>query len=364
MTSYAVAKWDETFERAESRKLKSLSWISERTDFNSTGWQQGLDEFGPAAWLQIYGAWMVIVRTAATGKKRGHLCGDKGEPWSAVRIARPSGVCPKLIEQTMEWAVKVGWLVPKETLSGDSPDASGDSPDDPPDGRGNSRTTEHDTTGQKTTEQNGTVDDTSDPNRSESSLSKGTHKDQASDRPASVRLSEFVKRSPWLRDLEKRTVNGSSTRWHGSIWSADRLRKDNVSTAPASFWFDWYEGQLSADNPALRCGNQAEAAFILAAVYAVRRIPDEKIKKSRLAVWVSLIKDRECSAITESDFKRAAAEVVRRYGGDLPAVQSSGESRPATNNGISPTVPEHERPRSTLKEKLRRKREAESAVTN
>lgn len=116
----------------------------------------------------------------------------------------------------------------------------------------------------------------------------------------------------------------------------------------AAFWFDWYEGQLSADSPALRCGNQAEAAFILAAVYAVRRIPDGKITKSREAVWVSLIKDRECSAITEADFRRAVVEVARRYGGDLPPGLANVEMRPAENNGISPRVPAHMRakPRS------------------
>lgn len=118
-TVYQVARWAEVFETAESRKYKRLNWIAERTDFNSTGWQQGLEHFGSDGWLVVYAAWMVIVRVAATSKTRGQLSGDKGEPYTASRIARPAGVSSERIQTALDFAVSIGWLVPAEESPGD-----------------------------------------------------------------------------------------------------------------------------------------------------------------------------------------------------------------------------------------------------
>lgn len=123
---YAIARWADVFETAESRKYKHLTWIAERTAFDSTGWQTGLETFGPTRWVSVYGAWMIILRVAATAKRRGVLAGDRGEPFSANRIARPAGVDPTLIEDAMQWAIESGWLVPLDISPGDSP---GDLPD-------------------------------------------------------------------------------------------------------------------------------------------------------------------------------------------------------------------------------------------
>ena len=306
---YEIARWSEVFETSESRKLKSLPWIAERTDFTSTGWQAGLDEFGPAEWLSIYGAWMVIVRTAATAKSRGRLCGDKGEPWSAARIARPSGTCPELIARAFSWAVKVGWLVPADFMSGDSPDNL-------PTGREKITATRQDSTEQDKTERNGTGP-LAEPSRAEVSKSDES---QTTGRPASVKLPQLAKASPLLQELERRPVKGSGVLKHGSIFGRDRIRPDHITTAEPAFWLNWYQDQLSSDSPELRCGNQAEAAFVLAAVFACRRIPEAKLTKSpRVAVWIRWMKERECGSIMPGDFDKAAAIVVSHFGGDRPA---------------------------------------------
>ena len=365
---YEIARWSEVFETSESRKLKSLPWISERTDFTSTGWQQGLDDFGPAEWPLIYGAWMVIVRTAATAKNRGRLCGDKAEPWSAARIARPAGVCPELIARAIAWAVKVGWLVPVEF-------ASGESPDNLPTGREKHTPTRQDGTEQDKTERNGTGPAAEPSRADEVSQTKGERQGVSppsnspadrSSRSASVKLHQFAKLSPLLQELEKRPVNGSGVLKHGSIFGRDRLRPDHITTAEPAFWLNWYQDQLSSDSPELRCGNQAEAAFVLAAVFAVRRIPEHKLTKApRVAVWIRWMKERECGSILPGDFDKAAAIVASHFGGDRPAalpVWRDVEPTPKPSSVPEPLPPEQKTKRS-FRESIRKLRTPEAAST-
>lgn len=281
-TVYQVARWSEVFETAESRKYRRLPWISERTDFDSTGWQQGLDQFGPTEWCSIYGAWMVIVRVAAAGKTRGVLAGDKGEPWTAARIARPAGVDAALIQRAMDWAVSIGWLIPVTAAVSPPGDCRENLP----------------AIGTETPEPEPGMRD-----------SAATHARDSS--AASLKLHELAKQSPLLQKLEQIPVTGSGKVWHGSVFSPDRLKVEHISQADTAFWYEWYRNQLTADSPVLRCANLTEAAFVLAAAYAAKRIPERAVKKSRLAVWISWIKTRECGPITESDWRRAAERLLK-----------------------------------------------------
>lgn len=326
---FEVARWAEVFETSESRKCKTLNWISERVDFTSTGWQQGLDDFGPVEWLAVYGAWMVIVRTSATAKFRGRLCGDKGEPWSVGRIARPSGVAPELIAKALEWALKVGWLVAVEYSPGESPGVI-------PTRREKPVPTGHDITGQDTTERNGTEPpepaeppEPTGPGRAVE-LNSSESQSAASDQPAAVKLHQLAKASPLLQHLERVPVTGSGKMWHGSIFGHDKLKPAFVTDKPEAFWLEWYRDQLTSGSPELRCGNAAEAVFSLAAVYAARRVPESSLKKSpRIALWISWIKSRECKAITAADFQRAAEAAAKAFGFDLPtAAAASPISQP------------------------------------
>ena len=347
MVVYEIARWSEVFETSESRKLKSLPWIAERTDFTSTGWQSGLDEFGPAEWPAIYGAWMVIVRTAATAKNRGRLCGDKGEPWSASRIARPSGICPELIARAFNWAVRIGWLLPVEITSGDSPGNL-------PERRENPTTTGQDRTGHNKTERNGTepthateptkqsVPVRADDLKTESPKPSPPEEPAAGpepeqQRPVSLKLHELAKISPFLQELEAIPVSGSGKMWHGSVFSADRLKPQHVTDAPAAFWLEWYRDQLTADSPVLRCGNQAEAAFVLAAVFAVRRASEASLKGAkRIARLIHWLKSREASAITMSDVSRAADEIAKHFG--TPRPKSHGLAPAAAASPVAPAI--------------------------
>lgn len=335
---YEVARWAEVFETAESRKYKTLTWISERVDFDSTGWQSGLEEFGPLEWPKVYGNWMILLRVASKAKVRGRLSGDKGEAWTASRIARPSGCNETGIQQAFDFAVKIGWLMPAEISPGDCRENL------PERREKNTATepneTEHyitkpDRTGPVTREkttgpgragdleiQKNKTSTPCDPTKPESSIVNTAQ-------PESEKLHERAKRMPLLQALAERPVKGSGIEWHGSVFGPDKISHEHVLSSPAEFWISWYCNQLTATNPVLRCGNQAELCYVVAAVYAVRKCTESSLKgHKRIARLINWIKNRECSNITADDFKKSAA-IIRRHFGDGPP--NSGERQ-----GVSP----------------------------
>ncbi len=323
-TVYRVADWSEVFETAESRKYKHLTWISERTDFNSTGWQQGLDTFGPAKWLQIYGAWMCIVRVAATAKSRGVLCGANGEPYSAARIARPGGVDPDIVAECIEWAITVRWLLPADA-PGESPDTPGESPGDLPEVREKVQATERNGTTPNETRRNGTArKKTSEPSRADDEKNQGvTSGTTGNATPSRVTFRALIERCESLQQLEKHPVTPSpaGANWFGSVFGPDRLRKDMIAHAEPKEWFTWYEKQLGSPSPVLNAANVAEAAIALALVYAARRIPEQSVKSSRLAIWITSVTMRDAANATETDLKRAVQAACEFFQAPLPVTR-------------------------------------------
>jgi hypothetical protein len=168
MTVYKIAKWESVFERAESRKLKQLTWVAMPIGFDSTGYQLLLDEFGDDA-AAIYGAWCVLCAVAASCHRRGVLASSRGIPLKVSHIARMTGFQSQLFERLIAWASspEVCWLevvddqevasfteeihdFPKElSISGDSPDVT-------PTLRGNPPDTQHHPTEQNKTRHNPT----------------------------------------------------------------------------------------------------------------------------------------------------------------------------------------------------------------
>lgn len=108
----AISKWSTVFERAESRKLKTLSWVSLPITVSSNGFQAMLDEFGDDA-PAIYGAWCALLSVAAQTNARGVLANGRGNPLKTSHIARLTGFPQSVFEKLIEWAVnpEVAWLV-------------------------------------------------------------------------------------------------------------------------------------------------------------------------------------------------------------------------------------------------------------
>lgn len=158
MTVYGIAKWKDVFERAESRKLKQLTWIAMPVGFQSHGYQSLLDEFEGDA-PAIYGAWCALVSLAASCAVRGVLANSRGIPLKTSHIARITGFPAPLFERLFAWASSedVNWLEVVDPVTftalessdssenGDNPrenDTSGKSPDDPPTLQGKSPSTQ------------------------------------------------------------------------------------------------------------------------------------------------------------------------------------------------------------------------------
>jgi hypothetical protein len=106
-----ISKWSEVFERAESRKIKQLSWIALPVSFTSAGYQSLLDEFGSDA-PAIYGAWCALCAVASSCTYRGVLATSRGIPLRTSHIARTTGFDVVLFERLMAWAIRdeIGWL--------------------------------------------------------------------------------------------------------------------------------------------------------------------------------------------------------------------------------------------------------------
>lgn len=168
MKVYKIAKWESVFERAESRKLKQLTWVAMPIGFDSTGYQLLLDEFGDDA-AAIYGTWCALCAVAASCHRRGVLASSRGIPLKVSHIARMTGFQTSLFERLIAWASApdVRWL---ESLSSQELDnitdendhfpsevnKSGESPDSSPIRQGNPPYTQQHTTEQNITRHNPT----------------------------------------------------------------------------------------------------------------------------------------------------------------------------------------------------------------
>lgn len=296
MVVYQIARWSEVFETAESRKLKRMTWVAERTDFDSTGWQAGLDEFGPVQWPAIYGAWMVIVRLAANARTRGRLSGDKGEPWTATRIARPSGIAPEIVQQTLDWAIKIGWLVPVSITPGES---AGNLPE---------HQEKNTPTGPDRTVQNITG-----PDRTRHADTEPSRPDCENESNRIRTFTELLRSIPELQKLADERIKPAGKRITGSVFDVQverDLRASFDASADRRWAIVWYQQQLTAPKPVLTAASAAEAAIVLASVYAASRIRTEGGKvRSRWAIWSRWLRDRDASQVTDEDVRKAAGVV-------------------------------------------------------
>lgn len=313
---FEVARWSEVFETSESRKYKTLTWIAERTDFDSTGWQQGLDEFGPVEWPRVYGNWMILIRTAAKAKVRGRLSGDRGEPWTAARIVRPSGCDASGLQVAYDFAIRIGWLVASDSVPGESP---GDLPDLPQ----KTTPTVRNVTEPNLTERNETEPDrkaAAVPSRSVNSESQNaTSTKPAAAKAAKEGVISLVERSravPVLGWLGTQIVNPGDASVFG-VQRPFQVIDDTLrgqSLCP-DYWLQWYRDQLAA-NGKLKGANMAEAAFVLASAISIREIVSGKINKPK--AWVRSVADRDTQYVTDAQFMAAAIHCERFFGVAIP----------------------------------------------
>lgn len=110
-TIYQIAKWSQVYETSESKRHKTLAWVSMPIDFGSNGYQSLVDEFDTEA-PAMYGAWCALVGVAAQAPTRGILASSKGVPYTAARIARMTCFPADVFVRLLKWASSQGveWL--------------------------------------------------------------------------------------------------------------------------------------------------------------------------------------------------------------------------------------------------------------
>jgi hypothetical protein len=108
--TYRIRKWQDTFETADSRRFKTLSWVSLPVGFTSNGYHELITQFGDRA-PEIYGAWCALLSVAAQSPVRGLLASSKG-PYSLRRIACETRMPERTFKDLFDWASMpcVGWI--------------------------------------------------------------------------------------------------------------------------------------------------------------------------------------------------------------------------------------------------------------
>lgn len=121
MEVYRIANWEKAFETADSRRHKTLAWVSLPVDFTSNGYLDLVAEFEDEA-PAIYGAWCALVCVAAQTPVRGVLASEKG-PYTLRRIATIARMPQVAFEKLFKWATQehIGWL---EVVPNDSEPAT------------------------------------------------------------------------------------------------------------------------------------------------------------------------------------------------------------------------------------------------
>lgn len=290
---YQINRWSEVFETAQSRRYDTLTWVSERVTFLGSGWQRGLDDWGDK-WLAVYGAWMVIVRIAAANKRefRGVLCGEKGEPFSASRIARIPGVSSQAIEECLRWAVKVGWLIPYvkpgtettcelssgETVLNQFSNSSEMSA---------KQTTGRDLTGRDVTRPNGTGRDGT--RETHPARSGPSSEDSKTQLPQAI--AELIDSTPALQQLQTHRIAPDASAQGEMAQSVFMpLKASDVLSRPPLWWAAvWYKRQLAAPDPVMRGSNAAEAAIVVALAMSLAKLPEASVRKSRTSMFITML---------------------------------------------------------------------------
>jgi hypothetical protein len=143
--TYRIARWDETFENAASRKLKELNWVAIPTRHDTRGYRRVI---GHERGAEIYAAWCLMVQVAARLDVRGIL-ESHGEPLTAADLALKTGAKEEIFTLAFEVLSRpeIGWTLADspETLA-DSPETLADSPETLADSPATDRPTRTDTT--------------------------------------------------------------------------------------------------------------------------------------------------------------------------------------------------------------------------
>lgn len=105
---YRIRDWDQLYEKAESRRVKSMNWVPIPTRHDGSGFRRvAAHERAP----ELFAAWVLIVETAARMPARGLLAKD-GKPLTARDLHYRTGFPESIFELAFDvlTAPDIGWL--------------------------------------------------------------------------------------------------------------------------------------------------------------------------------------------------------------------------------------------------------------
>jgi hypothetical protein len=106
--TYRIREWSVHYETAESRRLKTMSWVPTPTKHDGRGIRRVMRHDPTGA---IYGAWCLIVQVAAKCPIRGTLADTDG-PLSAIDIADKTGLDERSVQAAIDVCLSndIKWL--------------------------------------------------------------------------------------------------------------------------------------------------------------------------------------------------------------------------------------------------------------
>lgn len=112
--TFRIKDWDMHFEKAESRRCKTMSWVPVPTKHDGGGFRRiaGHDRA-----VELFAAWVLIVQTAAKMPTRGLLFKD-GRALTAADLHYRTGFPESIFHLALTVLVEpgIGWL---ERVAGD-----------------------------------------------------------------------------------------------------------------------------------------------------------------------------------------------------------------------------------------------------
>lgn len=108
---YAIRDWTELYENAETKKRLNLGWVLVPNRHDSLAFCRLMAK-GERG-LIIFGVWNLVLQLASRGKqsRRGLLCSDCGEAYTAEDIAVKTRAAVDAILPALNELVELGWLI-------------------------------------------------------------------------------------------------------------------------------------------------------------------------------------------------------------------------------------------------------------
>jgi len=356
----SVAKFDSVFIKSDSRKImsrdKQLPWVSLPTGFESRGYNDLVDSFDCWKAQAIGNCFNAFVNMSTNPPDYGQLSHSNGEPFSLSYMCRRAQLVPDLIQQTVAWAVKAGWLIVTPVLSTadetSHPDSAPTAPRHHPDSAPTPSRHHPDSaptpsrhhpaygTVRYDTIHNGTV-------------RNGTVRGEPNRTEPNDCFESLISQSDKLQKLQSVTLDpGTAKPFVGSCVAG--FTTSDVTDRDNDYWLTWYRRQTVSDSPILSGRNRAELAIVLALLSAVRR---RKCKTTKVATFVYQLTHDKIGMISESDIERAVAAVSKLLDA-APPPAAPPQPPPSASRLPEPTATANAGPTFAERRARRRKRKA------